>query len=688
MKGWSAHERGAEGALLASLTPYEHWWMRQDRTRRHEVAQLAGAGGPAEGPFVTIRGLAPSDGEAQGAGPDDFFWHPAWSRNPQGDAPDALPADLSARIGPVPADAVIVGIIDDAIALGHRRFGIGAGPVPHRSRFLAAWQQGAEYQTGAQPLGQVLLRPEIESLIAERSHGDWFDDVGFNRAVDPARRPSVALSPGARGLEQAAAHGTQVLDMACGEEPGSDEAQLLRRPILAVNLPSRRILGLAGAFLEPYCVLAMQWIVAVADRLWAEQHPQAGPGGFPVVLNLSYGHQAGTKTGTSRIERAFRQLQKARPGGAPLHLVMPTGNDNLARSNLRWRMEPGVGLDVPWRLGPEDQTSNFVEIWVDLEAGEMAGAGAGAPVAIAVTAPGAAPDSPDALVAATYRDDPTGTARVYCDLMSVGEAPALRRLRYVVATRPTLDPLEPGACARAGLWHIRLDWAEGTAAPRNVYVNIQIDIAPLPGGSVSRRGYFDSPSYRTHDPAGRLLDTYVYPLTGQGADNLEPADRFGPVQRKGSQNALGNHEAVLLIAGHRLCDGRPADVSATTYPLSQQRGDGKAPVAPQAAASFPVDLSPGLTGLRAAGPRSGSTARLRGTSFAAPQATRWCVAQLLAGLPADRAALEAAAADADAAGIAEGRFAGRAAAGKIGAGRMPLTAGRGRPRGDGSGLWD
>ena len=114
MKGWSAHERVAEGALLASLTPYEHWWMRQDRTRRHEVAQLAGAGGPAAGPFVTIRGLAPSDGKAQGAGPDDFFWHPAWSRNPQGDAPDALPADLSARIGPVPADAVIGGVLPAA----------------------------------------------------------------------------------------------------------------------------------------------------------------------------------------------------------------------------------------------------------------------------------------------------------------------------------------------------------------------------------------------------------------------------------------------------------------------------------------------------------------------------------------------------------------------------------------------
>ena len=101
-------------------------------------------------------------------------------------------------------------------------------------------------------------------------------------------------------------------------------------------------------------------------------------------------------------------------------------------------------------------------------------------------------------------------------------------------------------------------------------------------------------------------------------------------------------------------------------------------------ASFPVDVSPTQIGVRAAGTKSGSVGSLRGTSFAAPQATRWIVAQLIAAQDAGssqdhpdlqnigtRKELLAAAKAADAASVQQGSYPNEAVRAKVGGGRMP-----------------
>ena len=164
------------------------------------------------------------------------------------------------------------------------------------------------------------------------------------------------------------------------------------------------------------------------------------------------------------------------------------------------------------------------------------------------------------------------------------------------------------------------------------------------------------------------------PATGTASDDLEPEATAGPVQRKGTHNALATAPDVIVVAGHRESDGRPADYAATTYTPDRQRYG----AAPTVTASFTTERAPAHFGLRAAGPRSAATILLRGTSFSAGLVTRHVVAELLAWRDANspeggvdgspRSIAEQAAAY-----EATGPYQGPAAAGKVGAGRMPFT---------------
>ncbi|MFG5382664.1 hypothetical protein [Yoonia sp. R2-816] len=558
------------------------------------------------------------------------------------------------QMGDVDKNAVFTVIIDDFVSLSHENF--RCKPTKEgapQTRILAAWSQGAQFdRSGQHPFGQMLWRAEIEKAMAQAQRGGTIDPLDFAKEVERLRPPSHQIDDGLPAVHvnvlRHVSHGTHVLDLAAGLDPAvtSDDALKLR-PIIAVSLPNRESIGMAGTFLELFVVLAMRQVIKVTRDLWRHLYPADPEGGFDVVFNLSYGQQSGTKTASSLIEQEFEALADQRKSHAQTRLVMPVGNDNLARANARWDLGSETQLTIPWRVLPQDQSDNFVEIWVNLASDEMTTENPGAPLLVSLTPPDYDEPTPfekaeDGLIF-DYKEH---IARIYCDVVDVPPAinnrksVPLRRLRYVIAVLPTYDPTGQGSTAPCGAWKISIGWRGADLNPksgsREVYMGVQVDQEPDSNVQINHRSYFDNHTYRTHLPNGRMMDTYGYEVDPNAETPYkdEPylqdnARIFGAVQRKGTQNALANAKDILRIAGHRASDGRPAPFSASYYSADRAPVSNGRPLGLTPTASYPVDRSPAQRGVLAAGTQSRSGVALRGTSFAAPQACRWVVDQLI-----------------------------------------------------------
>ncbi|MEM9148090.1 MAG: S8 family serine peptidase, partial [Pseudomonadota bacterium] len=276
----------------------------------------------------------------------------------------------------IPDDTIIVGVIDTGIALGHNRF----REMDGSSRILAAWQQTAIWDSplGREqpflPFGREIYQAEIDELLRTHSGGTlggWLDEDSFNRTTGVL---DMARPLGHREVAGRYAHGTHVLDAAAGADPDDpEEADFRRRvKIIAVNLPGSITFGESGTFLDCFMIYAIQRISDVADAIWDKNHPDAPPEarrGYPVVINLSFGKQAGSKTTLDVFPAALKAFHQRRrdENRMPVQFVMPVGNDNLARCNafLTPRREGEVDHieALNWRVQPEDQSANYVEIW-------------------------------------------------------------------------------------------------------------------------------------------------------------------------------------------------------------------------------------------------------------------------------------------------------------------------------------
>lgn len=693
----------------ASTNPYVHWWQEKIKPRfpPHTFAEFAGHMGPQSWDLfksmrfdfsafgvdraesLSLRELQQSDLlpdnnglsaalKAVAAGFDDTISLPNGTVNSTF-GPDLSHADWVADIAGQkdayrpPNDAVVVGVIDAAIALGHQRFTHPDG----KTRFLAAWQQSALTTGQAHlPFGRELLKEEIDTLIETHTHGGILDEDGFQTDAGLADM----LNPmGQREIAQTVAHGSHVLDLATGYDPTQTPAALLeQRPIIAVNLPNRFAIGASGSFLEQYVILAVARIVDVADAIWARGFDDDDPArskGYPIVINLSYGLNAGPKDGTTLFESYLRALiaQRDEQGKAPLRIVLPAGNDNLERGNAIWKVVDRKTFK--WRIMPEDQTSNYLEVWTDYLSGTEH-----PPPEISVVAPNG---ETIAFTRGTDNHfvDIGDYARIYCQYVfsaPISGAKSGFRLRYVICTAPTLSD-KPGAPeAPSGIWRVKVAFDKNYPQnARDVFVHVQSDQSVRTGGATGLLSYLDHRKYRVFDERGFYQDTYEFSRAGKSPQqaNLERNNDFGPVQRKGTLNALASSEAAIVVAGHRLSDQRPAPYSSTGR-WGRLAADRPAPTL-----SYPSDEGPAHPGILAAGSRSGSVVAMQGTSFATAQATR-DIADALAGWrghgspPGSEADMIARATDADA------KLPNRKTIyrWKSGAGRMPGTPQQRKPR--------
>lgn len=602
---WQADPSADPTNPATHATPYGHWY----ETFEHQVAPSAGgfascsqAGAAAAFPGFPLPRLTL---------PIRALPHCAAGINPPGPRADVT-TGLTARLN---RKSVITGVIDAGVALSHDRFRRPGGGT----RILSAWAQGGKWagQTHL-PFGCELMQGQIDGHMAACTSALGVDEAAFNRR---AGLVDYADPFSERWIDTDAPHGTHVADLAAGFDPAAIGTLRDRLPMIVVELAPRVAIGPSGSYLEFYVMWAIRHIALTADAIWDAlfaRGDKAGQGGFPIVINLSYGLLAGPKDGTMAVQKYMAGLNAARPGRPPLVVMLPAGNDNLERGVATLTVAPETrARRIGWRISPEDHTSNYAEVWTGAMCGSPV-AGALHPCAISLSPPGG-PAGPGTAGAEGQFCDLSWSAgglsevvaRIYCRQTHDAVPPATpaqatyHRLHYVICAAPSFRGGE--RAAPSGVWTIALS-TTGPALDALLYVQSDQDLTP--GHGLGRMSYFDDPLYATHDALGRLNDTYFRdPVTGAVTTNFST----GPVKRRDTLNAIAAGGGTLTIAGYRRSDGLPADYSSAGRDGADPQQPGYACVS---------DDGIWRNGRMAAGGRSGSTAVLQGTSFATGEATR------------------------------------------------------------------
>ncbi len=499
------------------------------------------------------------------------------------------------------ADNAIVGVIDSGIALSHARF----RRLDGGTRFLSAWLQGGKWrEESAVPFGRELFRTEIDQLMFRAVSAGTLDEGDFDRSAEASQFHDPR---GDRRLENNATHGTVVADLAAGYDlrQSNEDEHRRRLPIIAVGLPPNTSMGASGNFLEFFALHAIEYIIDRADRIWRACDLPEG-GAFPLIINLSYGLQAGPKDGHMLIERVIRKInEESEKTGRPIRVILPAGNDLLSEGCAKFDFAENHEQTLYWRIRPEDQTPNFAELWSDAIP-EKKGGPCKHPLGLVVRPPSgpASDDVPgeDGMMN-TLELDGEPVARIYCRRHDGGED--WYRMSYVLCTAPTLQP-DRGVAAPSGAW----TWTASSQDDGVGFAYVQSDQNLTYGGNTGLLATFAHPDFSAVDEFGRYIDVASYGPEPEDTDNTPP------MRRRGTLNTIASLKEARVIGSYRESDGKPSVFSSAAS--NDAVGDGRK----QPTALFPCEGGIARFGLMAAGSKSGSAALMSGTSFSTALATR------------------------------------------------------------------
>lgn len=503
---------------------------------------------------------------------------------------------------------VVMGIIDDGIAFAHERFRRADGTT----RIANWWMQDGVWDGvgNGPPIDHGRQRDgaQINQLLVDCSHAGVVneDEVYARVGLVDYRRA------GHKSVAWRIAHGTHVMDVACGYDPVDDR---IDRPIVAVQLPTRLTADTSGTadggLLSPIFVLplakanqvfqAIFYILQCAARI----DPHA-----PVVINLSYGLIAGPHDGKLPLEAAVDWLIAAL-GTVNVHVevVLPAGNNYLSRCHalLEFPAQNTVS-SLSWRIQPDDKTPSFLEVRLPSPPNPLLGSR----LAVTLTPPGGT-ESP--LVEERLGDtwiwkDSAGReiARV-AYTFNLQPAP---HSWFLISVSPTasLDPygavggaLANATLAPSGAWTVKL-YNRQLSPAQPVHVWIQRDDSLYGFPRLGRQSYLEDDRYRRLDHGGRPNEDDAKDLAG------------ALTRRRGTINAIATGTQTNVIGGWVRQDGRLPSYTAA--------GTAGVPPPTRAAPDYvvPTDDSLVHAGILAAGSRSGSVVAMSGTSVAAPQYAR------------------------------------------------------------------
>lgn len=474
-------------------------------------------------------------------------------------------AALSGHVG--------IGIIDDGIAFAHERFRDSRGG----SRIKAIWLQDVERPAAdlGVAFGQRLNNAEINTYLRTcKTEAEIYRRVGL---IDFGKTDRNAL--GSR-----ASHGTHILDLAGGFDPSSQRDPVKdRRPLFAVQLPSAVTGDTSGVTMGSYVLQAVRQIM-----LWADMVSPR----LPLVINFSYGIEAGPKNGTHQIERALSQLiDRRNRRGAPTCLVLPSGNSYRERTTARMELKSEASHSIDWIMLPDDGTPNHLEVWLD---GEQVGPQVPS-VEVTLTPPGGAPSAIRGLGDGdmeTLEVSGEPIAGIYYSIIQ--NQGLADRARIHLSVNATASRWSGGRPAPAGRW--RLTIANKSQSPLTARLYIQRDDTPMGYRQRGRQSHFDH---------AEAFDR----IPGEGS--YRGLSRRCPITSEDTLSAIATG-AGSIVVGAADASGLATDYTASGPALLRNGPD----------CSAVADHGPAHWGVLAAGTYSGSVVAMRGTSVAAPQLVR------------------------------------------------------------------
>lgn len=482
---------------------------------------------------------------------------------------DAQPADVD--VGDLPPPDVVIGVVDDGIAFAHERFRCRRANGQPATRLLAFWDQSLE----PMPDGPWV-------------HGPVHDRARLNDAFHAAMHAGHLVEAqayaglGYREVRHRVTHGTHVMDLACGADPGDDFAP----PIVAVQLPAAAIADTSCASTTVYMLDAIRFVLATADAA-------VPPSGriCPTVINLSIGNIAGPHDGSSIFEKALDEMVALRDD---CHVVLAAGNSYLSRCHAWIAVEAGDAAELDWQIQPGDGTPSYLEMWVGDAEGGVADVSA---VQLTVTPPAGQPVSVGVGQGAVLHIDGAPVAMIGWQAQVANG----RRAMALIAVAPTACEAGWPQPAPCGAWHVALH--NGGSAELECRAYVQRDDAPLGRPTLGRQSWIEDRDYHRFDRRG-------------GVQLRDSRSAF--VRRSGTLNGLASG-ALVHVAGGAMLDGteQPPPARYSSVPLPDEReGNGGL------RALEITEDSPVLHGVLAAGSASGSRVALSGTSMAAPQLAR------------------------------------------------------------------
>lgn len=518
---------------------------------------------------------------------------------------EATPAPQTLR----PAAAIarlhgkVFGLIDDSLAFANQRF-LQANGEPRTAYF---WRQDGQAAGRMPPgfgYGQELQAADIATAMDRHRYNGLVDEsavyvaLGLSTLGRPWKKGRVPFHT----LDLSASHGTHVADLACGPltataqianlPPGYDappnwaqaDDDASRCPMVAVQLGYETVKDTSGGSMNVHVLDGLMYILSrCADDA-------------QVAVNVSFGTLAGPHDGTALLEAAMDELLSL--CGPRLAIVLAAGNSYQLRGHANLALEPGQAQSLHWRLPPDDGTPSFLELWIEEGAGG---------VEFTVTPPGGRATLPARRMGESgIWADASGQplcALIYPSAVATGR----RGTCALLAVAPTFSFSPADTTAPAGVWTIAVNNQGARTAVIDAYVERDDVVAGT--RSAARQSHLED------DPALEWFEQYDMQAW------VDDPKRKTPIRRSGSFNSIATGAGTVSVGGRRVSDDSWALYSPRKPDPDAQRPQRPGVVKiPDAQACS--DLNPVLTGLTAAGPRSGGYVRLAGTSDAAPQEAR------------------------------------------------------------------
>lgn len=498
-------------------------------------------------------------------------------------------------------------IIDYGCPFAHAQFRAAIDPCrpgsPQTTRIRYVWFQDANAvrkrsmlpRTRSEngrilfPYGRELTGAAIDAMLAANSNA--LGEVDESACYD---------SIGYDLMQQSVTHGGHVMDVACGSpNPLATDAVEVwlagtrigppahatahdkagEAKIVFVELPRSAVGDSSGAGMNVYLVDALQYAM---KRI----APDA-----KVVINCSFGTNAGPHEGSSMLEEAVTSIVQSQ-NGFNVNFVLPAGNSFNSGCHATGAVKRGAPLELTFDVAADKPTDTFLEVWYQGQSPLMVDC---APAHSSFLAPSVGKNAVQ-----TWAHPWTPSVPM-CTVVHTANATSTSHLMLIVIapTRPR-DAALPEA--PYGHWRIKISSEAETETQLDAWIERDDPIFEPPGDRQTR---FVTESQLDDQ------DEYATPTV----------TKFGTLNSYASAQAV-HAVGAAIVPTQRFAAGNGNGAEPEMSRYSSAGSDGLRTSLNQPYFVAYADDSLVLPGRIAAGSRSRATARYNGTSVASPQAAR------------------------------------------------------------------